>query len=754
MRGKSKFLKVLLIMVMSSLFCITALAVAPAGEVNASCGSAGWYFAEGFTGGEFDTYILIQNPNLTEATAHLRFFTPNGAPLDWDVSLEGESRKSINLEGIPGLENQEVATEVICTGEGVIAERAMYFNYDSGAGARAGGHSTIGAPGLSGSWYLPEGFTGGTFDTYVLLMNPNDTDAEVWVKLMKPYDGRYYPFSTTVRAGSRKTIKLDDLVWVEGGENIIADVDAATGGGEEEPPVEVKFDNTDVSTWILSQNGVPVMAEMAMYYDYYGKAGGSSSIGAMSPAEEWFLPEGYTGNEFDTYVTAMNPNWYPVDVTYTFYSDNGSFEPVSVTRPDVSPYSRDTINVDAVEGLAAAGVSTKVTAVKQVELAGVEEDPVNRYAVLYGIEDYAAGDDFLYSIEDMYDIKHRLVDYCGFSYDRMRYRSGSDVTLAKIAEDMAWLAANANANDIVVFFFGGRSSAGTENNIDLYDGSVSRSELEGYLAALQTEKFVGLFSCDNSGELAGELAASGRLLMASCGKGELSYEFPEGDFTAATGDYGNGAWAYYFVEALGKKDADTNGNGKVSAEEAHAYLAPKVTALVNDKEAASQVPEIYDGIGDVDLTVEEVAANVVAQRSIYFNYVTDYGTASDGATSIGSPCAYPNWFLAEGYTGGNFDTYVLVLNPYDFDQDLTITYMTPNGEPIIVEDRIEANSRATILVDAVPGLEDMDVSTRVSARPADIAAAGGCGGVVVERAMYFNYYGKTGGSCSIGYGSW
>jgi hypothetical protein len=747
MRGKSKVLKVLLIMVLSGLFCAATLAVAPAGEVNASCGRPGWFFAEGFTGGDFDTYILIQNPNETEAIAHLRFFTPSGEPIIWDKPLEGESRTSINLKGIPGLENQEVATEVICEGEGVIAERAMYFSYDSGQGARAGGHSTIGADGLSSSWYLPEGFTGGAFDTYILLMNPGENDANVWIKLMKPYDGKYYPFKTTVPAGSRKTVKLDDLVWVEGQDNIIADVGAATGDGGGEPAVEVKFDETDVSTLVLSMDGSQIMAEMSMYYDYYGKAGGSNSIGAKYPAEEWFLPEGYTGDEFDTYITAMNPNSYPVDITYTFYSNQPGFVPMEVTRFDVSPYSRDTINVDAVEGLKGTEVSTKVTATRQVQLAGVEEDPVNRYAVLFGIEDYLTGDDLLYAIDDMYDIKHRLYDYGGFSY---YYYEGANATTANLADKMAWLASTADANDIVVFFFGGRSSVGTENNIDLYDGSVSRSELEAYLAALQTDKFVGLFSCDNSGELAGELDAPGRLLMASCSKGELSYEFPDADFTAATGDYGNGAWAYYFVEALGAKAADTSGNGKVSAEEAHVYLADKVTDLVQAKEGASQVPEIYDQIGDVDLTVEELPASVVAQRSVYFKY----GVANDGATSIGSPCTYPNWFLAEGYTGGGFDTYVCVMNPYDYAQKLTITYMVPNGDPIVVEDEIGANSRKTFLVDAVPGLEDMDVSTRVSAQPAGTAAAGGCGGIVVERAMYFNYYGKTGGSCSIGYGSW
>ncbi|MDD3717512.1 MAG: caspase family protein [Actinomycetota bacterium] len=752
MRGKSKVLKVLLIVVLSGLFCAATVAVAPAGEVNACCGAAGWYFAEGYTGGDFDTWILIQNPNQTDAIAHLRFFTPGGEPISLDLPLDGESRTTVYLNTVPGLERQEVSTEVKCEGEGVIAERAMYFNYNGGQGSRVGGHSTIGADGLSTSWYLPEGYTGGTFDTYILLMNPGDSDANVWVKLMKPDDGRYYPFKTVVPAGRRKTIKLDELIWVEGQENVISDVQAATAGGE--TATQVKFDSTDVSTLVLSMDGKPVMAERAMYFDYKGKAGGSSSIGAKYAAQEWYLPEGYTGGDFDTWVMAMNPNSYAVDITYTFYTNTPGFEPVSVVHPDVKPYSRDTINVDDVPGLEGTDVSTKVTAMRQVKLAEVDADPVDRYAVVFGIDDYPSGADLLYAEDDAVDIKHRLYDQGGFEY---QYCLGEGATLDNFQAKMDWLASAADANDIAVFFFGGRSFNGTENNIDLYDGSVSRSELEACFAAMQTENFVAMFSCDNSGELAGELAASGRLLLASCGSGEVSHEFPDGDFTAATGDYGNGAWAYYFVEALGKKAADSNGNGRVSAEEAHAYLVDRVTALVLDKAAADQVPEMYDGVvNQVDLTVDKVPASIVAERSVYFNY----NGAIDGANSIGASRTYPNWFLAEGYTGGSFDTYVLIMNPYDFAQKLTVTFMTPNGVPIAKEYTIGAKSRKTIKVDEVPGLEATDVSTRVFAQPAEVASAGGGGGVVVERAMYFTYVdpidrsSKAGGSCSIGYGSW
>jgi hypothetical protein len=751
MQGKRTIPKVLLIAVLSGLFCVATLAIAPAGEVDAACGSRGWYFAEGFTGGDFDTWILIQNPNTTEAIVQLRFFTPDGEPIVKEVSLAGETRYSVYLNSIPELEKKEVATEVtVKYGEqdGIIAERAMYFNYDTGQGDRVGGHSTIGAPNTSGSWFLPEGYTGGGFDTYVLLMNPNEEDANAHIKLMKPQDGKYYMFKTTVPAGRRKTVKIDDLVWTEGQDNIIP----ATGEGGGEEPLQVKFDDTDVSTYVYADK--PIVAERAMYFDYYGKSGGSASIGATCTAPEWFLPEGYTGGDFDTWVMAMNPSGYTVDITYTFYSNAPGFEPVSVTHAGVGPWSRDTIHVDEVAGLEGTDVSTKVTATRPVVLAEETADPVDRYAVLFGVEDYPTGADLLYSIDDMYDIKHKLADSGAFSY---YYYEGANATTENFQAKMDWLAENADANDVVVFFFGGRSSVGTENQIDLYDGSVTRSDLEAYFAALQTDNFVGLLSCDNSGELAEELAGSGRVLLASCAKGELSHEYADASFTAATGDYGNGAWAYYFVEALGKKAADTNGNDLVSAEEAHNYLKDKVTALVAAEDAASQVPQIQDGIaGEVNLTVDKVPTGIVAERSIYFNY----NTANDGATSIGACRTYPRWFLAEGYTGGGFDTFVLVMNPYDYWQKLTITYMTPNGEPIVEERECPPKYRLTIKVDDVPGLEAMDVSTQVFAQPMDVAAAGGGGGVVVERAMYFTYVdpqdgsSKTGGSSSIGYGSW
>lgn len=499
-----------------------SLSAAGGGDFKASCGSTSWYFAEGYTGGDFDTWITIQNPNQADVTAHLRFFLNEGDPVDMDLPLGKETRTSVLLNSIPALKNKEVAAKVTATGDGIIAERAMYFNYRTDGASRAGGHASIGADCTSCQWYLPEGYTAGSFDTWLVLMNPTDTDDnDVHVKLLVPWSDQYYMFTTSVPAQRRRTIKIDDLVWKEGTPNVIADVGMATGGGG--GGKEVKFDATEVSTIVFSSVGL--VAERAMYFDYYGKAGGSCSMGADGTSPTWYLPEGYTAGDFDTWIGSMNPSGEYVDIVYTFYSNKPGFTPVSVTHANVKPWSRDTIKVDSVPGLEGTDVSTRVQGYK----AGTEE-----------------------------------------------------------------------------------------------------------------------------------------------------------------------------------------------------------------------------------------AANIVAERAMYFRY----GAANDGHTSIGATSAYNSWFLAEGYTGGSFDTYVCVMNPFDKPLKITATFMTPSGNTVKKEYDVPANYRLTVKVDDQdPALAATEVSTMIEAQLLGGASTAWSAnglpyGVAVERAMYFTYLDpadgsrKSGGSCSIGYGSY
>ncbi len=95
-----------------------------------------------------------------------------------------------------------------------------------------------------------------------------------------------------------------------------------------------------------------------------------------------------------------------------------------------------------------------------------------------------------------------------------------------------------------------------------------------------------------------------------------------------------------------------------------------------------------------------------------------------------------NWYLAEGCTQGEFETWVLVQNPGDAPARVALTFMTENGPVDGPTASIPARTRLTW--NAGDYVDSFHVSTRVeSDRP-----------VVAERAVYWN--GRTGGHDSIG----
>ncbi|MBC7248348.1 MAG: L,D-transpeptidase [Actinobacteria bacterium] len=102
--------------------------------------------------------------------------------------------------------------------------------------------------------------------------------------------------------------------------------------------------------------------------------------------------------------------------------------------------------------------------------------------------------------------------------------------------------------------------------------------------------------------------------------------------------------------------------------------------------------------------------------------------------------ASEEWYFAEGYTGEGFDEYLVVLNPWDDHAVTCFDFMLPDGGVRPFTFTAAPHSRMTVHVDALPGLGNTDVSVRItSTRP-----------VVAERAVYFEYHGKTGGHATAG----
>lgn len=204
-----------------------------------------WYFSEGYTGGKFDTYVLIQNPNSSPTNCKVTFMRDDGENFEKRFAINAESRFTVCANNEAGTENAAFSFTVEAD-KPVIAERSMYFDYEG----LTGGHCTIGSHSISDRWLLAEGYTAQSYDTWILLLNPNDEQITANIRFMRP-DGFVVNQDIVIGGNARATVS----------------VDAIPG-----------FEATEVSTEIRT-NGKPIMAERAMYFDSSGRGGGHVTIG-------------------------------------------------------------------------------------------------------------------------------------------------------------------------------------------------------------------------------------------------------------------------------------------------------------------------------------------------------------------------------------------------------------------------------------------------------------------------------------------
>ena len=94
---------------------------------------------------------------------------------------------------------------------------------------------------------------------------------------------------------------------------------------------------------IQVSSDIPVVAEESVYKD--NRREGSCSIGATTPANDYYLAEGATGYNmgFVTYVLVQNPQSTPTDVTLTYQTQYGQVAGPSFT---MAPDSRKTVRVN------------------------------------------------------------------------------------------------------------------------------------------------------------------------------------------------------------------------------------------------------------------------------------------------------------------------------------------------------------------------------------------------------------------------
>jgi len=210
--------------------------------VGANAPGKQWYFAEGTTRDGFDEWLCLQNPGSTSANATVHYMLESGEVLTQLVTVEGHSRKTIDVVAIVG-RGRDVSMQVT-SDQPVVAERPMYFDYVG----LTGGHDVIGATCSSPNWYFAEGATQNGFQEWLSVQNPGNKTATVNITYML---GKGAPVtqSVTVNPHARATI----------------DVNGAVGWGK------------DVSARVTTTGSVIV--ERPMYFNQHGWTGGHDVVG-------------------------------------------------------------------------------------------------------------------------------------------------------------------------------------------------------------------------------------------------------------------------------------------------------------------------------------------------------------------------------------------------------------------------------------------------------------------------------------------
>jgi uncharacterized repeat protein (TIGR01451 family) len=300
------------------------------------------YFAEGATGAFFDTRIAILNTSSTPALVLTRFQRGDGMIIrDYRV-VPPEHRATIDVEGIAGLEAAEFST-LIEADVPVAADRTM--TWDS---TGYGSHAERGIlAGTATRWYFAEGATLGKFNLFYLIQNPNTQPAQVRVIYLLP-SGPPLVKEYAVAPQSRFNIWVNDE-------------------GRTDPTLS-RLVNAELSAVLESINGVPIIAERAMYLDQPGRpfGAGHESAGVTAPSTRWFLAEGATGTYFDEFILIANPQPANAAVQADFLLADGQVITKTYT---VAGNTRFNIWVDLEDPrLADAAVSTRITSTNGVPI--------------------------------------------------------------------------------------------------------------------------------------------------------------------------------------------------------------------------------------------------------------------------------------------------------------------------------------------------------------------------------------------------
>lgn len=253
-------------------------------------------------------------------------------------------------------------------------------------------------------------------------------------------------------------------------------------------------------------------------------------------------------------------------------------------------------------------------AVAPMQSAGSSYE-TRKFALLIGVSDYdpvCTYGDLTYSHKDALDMFDLLVNEHGWNPSNILLLLNESATAENILSGISWLEEKcSDSRSMALLFFSGHGSffcdkaavSDRDEPVDEcimpHDGNPHTSEniifddtLGDRFDGLNPARIILMLDSCYSGGFIKETGSDGRMILASCGEREMCWEGVETGKVQVQ----NGLFTYCLLEAF-RGAGDTDGNGKVSVEEAGSYAMDRVRDFTPDVQ-----PEMSDGVkGDVYL---------------------------------------------------------------------------------------------------------------------------------------------------------
>ena len=312
------------------------------GPTGDAFGQLAWHFAYGVAEPNAKhTWFLLANPDSSPATATLRLFPDGGTPIEKRLTVEGNRRLAVYANSY--LSGTFSAT--IVADRPIVAEESVFFANDAFTLPGVGAAAT--------TWYFPEGFVGGNYETWLHVFNPSSQPASLSFLFLDERGNRAEK-AATLSPGQVLRARLAELCPLQGG----------------------------VGTVLRADRGVAA-ARITWFPGRDGGQGAHATVGLAALSQGWAVPYIAADETQDSWLLLLNPGEKEATGEITFFRMAESGPARSTLAFSLPAGARRTIWVDKeiAEGRVPAGARAALI---------VTSEPIAAECVLYDAP-YRAG---------------------------------------------------------------------------------------------------------------------------------------------------------------------------------------------------------------------------------------------------------------------------------------------------------------------------------------------------------------------------